>query len=134
MARKRRRGGPDPFLTYATGLPDLIGAGFLIGLPLLCFSVLLPIAKTLTMMLAVLSRGTLGHGALSLIHRIGKWSMADVCVVGWLLGFMAVERQAFMQAEAQVGILFFACYAVLSIAAAQLLESRPAVTPPPPSG
>ena len=105
---------------------ELLGSdgGYLIGVPLLLFSVLIPITKTLTMMVAVLSRGQVGRGAMALVHRIGKWSMADVCVVGWLLGFMAVEHQEFMKAEMQVGILFFACYAILSIAAAQMLEGR----------
>ncbi len=105
---------------------ELLGSqgGYLIGVPLLCFSVLIPIVKTLTMILAVLSRGEFGHRVMRVVHRIGKWSMADVCVVGWLLGFMAVERQEFMKAEMQVGILFFACYAILSIAAAQMLEGR----------
>jgi hypothetical protein len=105
---------------------DLLGpqGSWLIGVPLLCFSVLIPILKTLTMIVAVLSRGGLGRRLMTLVHRVGKWSMADVCVVGWLLGFMAVGRQEFMQAEIQVGILFFACYAILSIAAAQLLEGR----------
>lgn len=105
---------------------ELLGSkgSYLIGVPLLLFSVLIPITKTLTMMVAVLSRGQVGRGAMALVHRIGKWSMADVCVVGWLLGFMAVERQEFMKAEMQVGILFFGCYAILSIAAAQLLDAR----------
>ena len=105
---------------------DLLGphGSRLIGVPLLLFSVIIPIAKTATMLLAVLSRGAVAGRALGAVHRIGKWSMADVCVVGWLLGFMATEQQELMQAEAQVGIVFFGTYAILSILAAQLLESR----------
>ena len=60
----------------------------------------------------------------NLAHKIGRWSMADVCVVSWLLAFMATERQEFMHAELQVGIVFFASYAILSIAAGMIVEKQ----------
>ncbi len=104
---------------------------YAIGIPILLFSVLLPLAKTAVMGVAAVSSGRLGSGVLSLVHRIGKWSMADVCLTGWILAFLASEHQRFMSAELQVGTLFFACYAVLSILAGQWLEPpvRPATAP-----
>lgn len=104
---------------------------YAIGVPILLFSVILPLAKTVVMGVAAVSSGRLGRGVLSIVHRIGKWSMADVCLTGWILAFLASEHQRFMSAELQVGTLFFACYAVLSILAGQWLEPpvRPATAP-----
>ncbi len=98
------------------------GGSLFIGIPILLFSVVIPVLKTLVLMAAVSLSHRYRIRGLKLAHRVGKWSMADVCVVSWLLAFMATERQEFMQAELQVGILFFATYAILSIAAGLLVE------------
>ncbi len=100
------------------------GGSLFIGIPILLFSVVIPVLKTAVLIAAVAFSRNRRIRGLSLAHRIGKWSMADVCVISWLLAFMATERQEFMKAELQVGILFFATYAMLSIAAGLLVEQE----------
>lgn len=100
------------------------GGSYGIGIPLLFFSVLIPVMKSLVLMVGVLSQGSIGRRSLWLAHKAGKWSMADVSVVGWLLAFMATERQQFMMAELQVGIFFFLTYVVLSVAASWIIEHQ----------
>jgi len=100
------------------------GGSYGIGIPLLFFSVLIPVMKTLVLMVGVLSHGSIGRRSLWLAHKVGKWSMADVSVVGWLLAFMATEHQTFMTAELQVGIFFFLTYVILSNAASWLIEHQ----------
>ncbi len=98
------------------------GGSLFIGIPILLFSVIIPIVKTLALMAAVVMSRARRIKGLKLAHKMGKWAMADVCVVSWLLAFMATERQEFMRAELQVGILFFATYAIVSIAAGLMVE------------
>lgn len=93
-----------------------------IGVPILLFSVVIPVVKTIVLFSAAINNAHQRGRILEFVHRIGKWSMADVCVVGWLLAYMAAEHQESMKAELQVGILFFASYAVLSIVVSILIQ------------
>ena len=103
---------------------------WLIALTLGTFSVALPVIKTALLMALNLLGGERRavHG-LRWLARIGKWSMADVFVVALLLTYFIGEQANFTRAEIEIGFYFFLGYAVLSLAASQLLAGNAAPTP-----
>ncbi|MES9900478.1 MAG: paraquat-inducible protein A [Sedimenticola sp.] len=90
---------------------------------LFLFSVIIPLAKTLTTWLTLFSRTHYFslHG-LHLSRHLGKWSMADVFVVAILVVFFSAAGEGSMtQAEVQAGLWFFAAYVLLSLVGTQLI-------------
>ena len=92
---------------------------------LFCFSVLIPVLKTLLVGLTFFARTH--HWSLRglrLSRHVGKWSMADVFVVAILVSFLSADGNGVTQAEVQAGLYFFAGYVVLSLAATHLIGRR----------
>ena len=91
---------------------------------LFCFSVVIPLFKTLIVWLTMFSRThRFSVRGLHLSHHIGKWSMADVFVVAILVAFFANSAgEGLTQAEIQAGLWFFAAYVVLSLLGTQLIS------------
>ena len=93
-----------------------------LGLLLLTFSVLVPVAKLVASLGALrLPPGPLRRRLLDIIHHVGRWSMADVFVVAVLLAFLATGGEGGTDAELGPGLYFFAAYALLSLAGGQML-------------
>ncbi len=107
-------------------ITNLIGSGgnFYIGIPIFLFSVAFPTLKTGLLLFATLSPQEKRQRIVTFIHRMGKWSMADVFVVGWFVGYLANKHQELLRPEIQVGILFFTTYAILSGIAGAIVESE----------
>lgn len=86
-----------------------------VGLPLLVFSVVLPLAKTF-LLLATLVGGARPMARIrTVIEKVGRWSMADVFVVALLLSFFAANHNPHVDASVLPGIGFFAYYAFASL-------------------
>ena len=103
---------------------------WLIALSLGAFSVALPIIKTvLLMVLSLLGGDRRATYGMRWLDRIGKWSMADVFVVALLLTYFIGEQANVTRAELEIGFYFFLGYAVLSLAASQLLAGNAKPTP-----
>ena len=101
------------FTTITTLLSEQ--GNYLVGLPLLLFSLVLPVVKTLIMLLVVVWRHHLSIRALKMIQKLGKWSMTDVFVIAFLLAFFAGNSDEFLKAQLLPGIYLFLLYALLSI-------------------
>jgi len=88
----------------------------LVALPLILFSIVLPVAKTLFLGVFLL-RPThwLGNKLLHWIKAIGKWSMADVLVVAVILVFLSFDEGKLTDAEIHTGFYFFLFYVLLSM-------------------
>ncbi len=60
------------------------------------------------------------------LHRfvsvIGKWSMADVFVVGILLAFLATRSDDNIHAQLHDGFYWFLAYCVISIISFQIMK------------
>ncbi|MES9855719.1 MAG: paraquat-inducible protein A [Sedimenticola sp.] len=108
-------------LTTIISLKDH-GNGWLAAL-LFLFSVIIPMAKTLTTWLTLFSRThSFSLHGLHLSRHLGKWSMADVFVVAILVVFFsAAGEESMTQAEVQAGLWFFAAYVLLSLIGTQLI-------------
>jgi hypothetical protein len=61
---------------------------------ILFFGIVVPVTKGLLLLLSLLNNGSrFACGAVGLVKRIGKWSMADVFVVAILLAYLATSYQ-----------------------------------------
>ena len=96
----------------------------IVGIPLLVFSIVLPLAKTALLATALASRGKVQPRVMDVISRLGRWSMADVFVVALLLSFFAANHNRLISASLLPGMAFFAYYAVLSILLGGRIEKR----------
>ncbi len=91
------------------------------------FSVIIPVAKLLLQLLALVLGGRPGARILALNSVLGKWSMADVFVMAMLIAFMAgraSERMGdllVMNAELERGFWYFLAYCLFAIAAGIVL-------------
>ena len=93
---------------------------------LFCFSIVIPVLKTLVVWLTMFSSThSFSIRGLHFSHHMGKWSMADVFVVAILVAFFANSSgEGLTQAEIQAGLWFFAAYVVLSLLGTQLISGQ----------
>ena len=103
---------------------DLFDSGnTLVALLILVFSVVIPIMKAICLLIALIMPF---HPISPRLHQfvlvIGKWSMADVFVVGLFMAFMAGKAHPSTQAELHAGFYFFLAYCILSILGSQLIR------------
>lgn len=93
----------------------------LLAAMLILFSLLLPIAKVVMTLLALVNNPRLHRFASNAVHAIGRWSMTDVFVVAILLAFLAANSDQLTDASTGYGLFFFAAYGLLSLTAGHLL-------------
>jgi len=105
----------------ATTLHLLESGDWALGLILLTFSILLPIAKVVALLFACNAAGPRRYAAIRFVKAIGKWSMLDVFVVAVLVSVLTMGRESGTQAFVGVGVVFFAAYCLLSMAATSCL-------------
>lgn len=106
---------------YDTG--DWLVASLILG-----FSVVVPAAKGLMLLYVLSFRKAPGRRVLhKLVGLIGKWSMADVFVMGLFLTYLAGNAINGMSAMLHEGFWFFLGYCLLSVLSAQFMrvESTP---------
>jgi len=90
---------------------------------ILLFSVLVPIIKAILLMIVLFFKKVKGRSKLyKFVSLIGKWSMADVFVVGVLLGFMATSSDDNIHAVLHSGFYYFLAYCLISILAIQIMD------------
>ncbi len=90
---------------------------------ILLFSVLLPAAKTLSLLfLSLYETRPFAMKMVRFFKHLGKWSMLDVFVVALLLVFLTSRGTDVSRAEAEIGIYFFLAYVILSMAASLAAE------------
>ena len=101
-------------------------SNYVVGIAILLFSVLLPIAKIITTLLVLLKRSLFHNPIVYFISsKTSKWSMADVFVVAVFLAYLAFNNmQTGISTESNVliGLYFFLGYCMLSIMASVLTE------------
>jgi paraquat-inducible protein A len=98
------------------------GNSLVAGLILL-FSVVVPVAKGLALICVLAFKNAPFRMRLfRFVGMIGKWSMADVFVMGILLAYLAVGAATGVTAQLHDGFWFFLGYCLLSVASAQLMR------------
>ena len=87
----------------------------IIAIIILLFSVILPLTKSLTLVLILLFQSSkIGHKFLIFFKYIGKWSMLDVFIVSTFLVFLASNNGKITHARIEYGLYFFLIYVFLS--------------------
>ena len=88
----------------------------MVALVILLFSVLIPLLKTLSMIVvSVFMETPFAHGIVRFFKLIGKWSMVDVFVVATFLVYLTVNKGDVSRAEVEVGLYFFLAYVIVSM-------------------
>jgi len=92
----------------------------------LFFSVLVPLLKAV-FLLMVLFIKKLGarYQLYKFVHSIGKWSMADVFVVGVLIAYLATASEEYINAYLHDGFYYFLAYCLISLASIQVMSVKP---------
>ena len=92
---------------------------------ILLFSVLVPVLKALILMTVLLIKNLpASSGLYRFVGLIGKWSMADVFVVGVFLAFLATKNNEAINANLEVGFYYFTAYCIVSIIGIQVLDIK----------
>ena len=96
---------------------------YLVAWLILIFSVVVPIAKIILLLVVLFSANEkLSNALLKFVAAIGKWSMADVFVVSIFMAFLATGSNDAVSATLHSGYYYFTAYCVLSILGTQLIE------------
>lgn len=102
------------------------GNSIVAGLILL-FSVIVPVAKGLSLLYVLAWKRAPARMAIyRFVALIGKWSMADVYVMGIFLAYMAAGAAQGVTAVLHDGFWYFLAYCLLSVASAQIMRVEPA--------
>ena len=111
---------------YDTG--NLLVAGLI-----LLFSVIVPFAKGLSLLYVLaLKNAPFRMPLFRFVSMIGKWSMADVFVMGIFLAYLATGAAVGVTAQLHKGFWYFLGYCLLSVASAQMMQVAPAPAPAKP--
>lgn len=106
------------------GVSSLFRSGNeLVAILILLFSVIVPVIKALLLMTVI----TAPQWRYSkVIHQfvavIGKWSMADVFVVGIFIAYLAGKANPNIDAELFAGFYWFTAYCIISLFATQCIR------------
>jgi paraquat-inducible protein A len=104
----------------------------LVAVLILVFSVGVPVAKGLALLYVLAFRNAPGRlRVFRFVGAIGKWSMADVFVMGIFLAFLGAGAANGVTAQLHEGFWFFLGYCILSVASGQLLRLEPASSATP---
>lgn len=90
---------------------------------ILLFSVVVPVLKTVMLLLVLLfNHHRSRESMLKFVSVIGKWSMADVFVVGIFMAYLATQSNQAVSATLHQGYYYFTAYCVLAILGTQLIQ------------
>ncbi|MDQ3000734.1 MAG: paraquat-inducible protein A [Fibrobacterota bacterium] len=95
----------------------------LVAVLILLFSVVVPVCKGLALICVLaLKNAPFRMRLFRFVGMIGKWSMADVFVMGILLAYLAAGAATGVTAQLHDGFWYFLGYCLLSVASAQLMR------------
>lgn len=95
----------------------------LVAFLILFFSVMVPILKAVLLLIVLfIPQVPRRMGIYKFVHVIGKWSMADVFVVGVLIAYLGTQSNSNIEATLHVGFYYFLAYCLISLAAIQIMK------------
>ena len=97
----------------------------LVAFLILFFSIVVPIVKAVILLFILFAKKLSNRLALHrFVYIIGKWSMADVFVVGVFLAFLATKSNESVHAEIHNGFYYFLAYCLISLVAIQVMDAE----------
>ncbi len=107
---------------YSTIVKLFHQSNYLVGILVLLFSVLIPFFKSLLITTyGFLKETGFGEYMVTLIEKIGKWSMADVFIVAVLVVFFSTQQDIHTSLKIEAGLYFFTGYVLLSMLGSTLM-------------
>ena len=95
----------------------------LVAFLILLFSVIVPVTKGVIILCVLPMKQTKLRARLhSFVYAIGKWSMADVFVVGIFIAFLSTQSNTAIDAVLLPGFNYFVAYCIISLAGIQLVR------------
>lgn len=97
----------------------------LVATLILIFSVVIPVLKAILLLIVLAAKQwRFRRHIYRFVAAIGKWSMADVFVVGVFLAYLATASEESISAEIFVGFYYFTAYCIVSILGIQIMDLR----------
>ena len=95
-----------------------------VAIVILLFSIIVPLVKTLTMILiSIFKEFHIAKKLLKFFKHLGKWSMLDVFVVSLLLVYLSMGSSQNSYSEIENGLYIFLIYVIFSIITSIFIES-----------
>ncbi len=95
----------------------------LVGNLILLFSVLIPLIKAILLISALfIANKKLSYKFFAFVRSIGKWSMADVFIVGVFVAFLSTGSMRGIDAFIESGFYYFVVYCLVSVLSTQIIE------------
>lgn len=96
---------------------------YLVAFLILFFSIVVPILKAFLLIILLIVK-TLPRRIqiFKFVHNIGKWSMADVFVVGVLIAYLGTSSNDNVDAQLHNGFYYFLAYCIISLFAIQFIR------------
>ncbi len=95
----------------------------LVAFLILFFSIVVPVIKAVVLLFVLFAKRLTNRAALHrFVYIIGKWSMADVFVVGVFLAFLATKSNESVHAQLHSGFYYFLAYCLISLLAIQVMK------------
>jgi uncharacterized paraquat-inducible protein A len=102
------------------------GGNIPVAIIILIFSILFPLIKLLSSMVVFIWPGSkYSENAITVIGKLGKWSMADVFVASVFLAFFSFSNMSLgveTGSSALIGLYFFVAFVVFSIFSGYFLK------------
>ena len=94
---------------------------------IILFSVIIPFLKAVIVVIVAVGKNLQWRYQLyRFVYAIGKWSMADVFVVGIFIAYLSTASDENIVAELKDGFYYFAGYCILSLIGIQLMDAKKA--------
>ena len=95
----------------------------LVSALILVFSVLVPFLKAVLLLISLFSKNlALNFKLFTFVKAIGKWSMADVFIVGVFVAFLSTGSMQGINAFIEPGFYYFIAYCLISLFAIQFIK------------
>ena len=95
----------------------------LVAFLILFFSVVVPILKAVMLLLVLFMPSMPRKESIyNFVYIIGKWSMADVFVVGILIAYLGTQSNSNVDATLHEGFYYFLAYCIISLFAIQVMK------------
>ena len=90
---------------------------------ILFFSIIVPLLKAIILLIVLFFKQIKRRLDLyRFVYAIGKWSMADVFIVGVFLAYLATKSNEGIHAQLENGFYYFMAYCIISLASIQVMS------------
>ncbi|MDN5217389.1 paraquat-inducible protein A [Fulvivirgaceae bacterium BMA12] len=97
----------------------------IVAILILFFSIIVPLLKAVILLIVLFFKQIKNRLKLyRFVYAIGKWSMADVFVVGVFLAYLATKSNEGIHAELESGFYYFTAYCLISLASIQVMSLK----------